>query len=123
MKFFLMIVLAGTLVPSSAALAHHGAASFFDQTRTIEVKGTVKEWRFVNPHPVLRLEVTEPSGDKVDYVVSFGPAGATILRRRGFSAATFRVGEVIIAKGNPSRAPGSRGIDGSATREDGRPIP
>jgi hypothetical protein len=49
------LIVVGSLVlalPRPAA-AHHGAAGFFDETRTVEVKGWVKTWSFVNPHPIL----------------------------------------------------------------------
>jgi len=66
--------------------AHHGQAGLFDEARIIELRGTVKNWSFVNPHPILVLEVTDEKGGKTDWDVYFGPPGAPIMRRNGYTA-------------------------------------
>lgn len=118
-------VLAGAVVAATAPLsAHHASAPLFDQTKTIELQGAVKVWRLSNPHPLLILEVADAKGEKVECTVSFGNAAGTALRRRGWTPETIKVGEVVMAKGNPARAAGTCGIDGaSLTRADGRPVP
>jgi Family of unknown function (DUF6152) len=128
MTRYLTIALVAFLALTSPAGAHHGAADLFDSTKTIEVKGLVKEWRLVNPHPILRLEVTEANGEQAVWDVSFGPSAASTLRRRGYSPETFKPGTLLIAKGHPAKTPGVRGVDISGkdsrvTREDGTPIP
>jgi len=52
----LTLVLAAAV---STARAHHAQAPFFDQERTVEVRGTVVRWIFRNPHPVLEVELRE----------------------------------------------------------------
>lgn len=111
-----------------SAAAHHGAAGLFDQTRTVELKGSVKKWSFVNPHPILLLEVTDENGQKADWDIYFGPSAASALRRRGYAADTFKFGETLIVRGHPAKAAEVRGIDvfggaGSVTREDGTRVP
>ena len=119
-----ILVLALTL----PAAAHHGAAGQFYETRTAEVRGTVKEWSFVNPHPVLLLEVTDADGQIEVWDVFFGPQAAASLRNRGYAADTFEIGETVIVIGHLATADGVRGIDvfrgaSRVTREDGSPIP
>ena len=123
MKFFLSILVASALVAASVpAWAHHAAAPLFHQDREVEVKGVVKTWRFINPHPFLILEATDESGKKIEWNMQF-PA-ATSLSKRGWSTETFKAGEVVVAKGHPSKAPGTYGIEaGTVTRQDGRPVP
>jgi hypothetical protein len=108
--------------------AHHGQAGLFDEARIVELRGTVKSWSFVNPHPMLVLEVTDEKGGKADWDVFFGPPGAPIMRRSGYSAETFKTGEIVIVKGHPATAAGVRGVDVwgkgvSVTRADGSPVP
>jgi hypothetical protein len=123
MKSLISVVSAAFMLALSVpAGAHHNAISFFHQDQTVEVKGVVKSWRFTNPHPALRIEVTDEKGQVVLYEVSFGNTAATALAKRGWSIDTFKVGETVIAKGHPSKAPGSHGIDGSVTRADGSPV-
>ena len=116
------------LAASFPAAAHHGQVGLFDESRTVEMTGAVKEWTFVNPHPVLLLEVTDERGEKAEWDVYFGPSAVSALRRRGFSAGTFEIGETVIVKGHLATASGARGIDvwgggTSVTRADGVPIP
>ena len=116
--------LAAWVVLASAAptAAHHAQAPFFDQDKTVEIRGIVKSWIFKNPHPVLTVEVTGSDGKKVDWQVQFAPA--TVLGRRGWTAETFRPGQEVIVTGHPSRAEGTYGLehrtitwgDGSAIR-------
>ena len=125
MRFHMFLFLAGMLfvLPESAG-AHHSSAAFFDADRTIEVNGVVKDWRFANPHPVLRVEATDENGQKVEWRLEFSPGTATSLARRGYSTQTFSAGEVVTAMGHPSRAPGARLLEvRTITRADGAPVP
>jgi hypothetical protein len=104
-----------------AFYAHHAQAPFFHQDRTVEVKGVVKKWIFANPHPVLQVEAADESGQKVQWDIQFAPA--TVLAKRGWNKQTFKPGETVIAKGHPSKAPGTYGMEvGTITRGDGSPV-
>ena len=114
------------LTPS--AVAHHGAAGLFDQSRTVEVKGVVRTWSFVNPHPILVLEVTDENGQTAEWDVYFGPSPATALRSQGYAPETFEFGETVIVTGHPATLEGVNGVDiwggaGRVTREDGTSVP
>ena len=127
MRFFTLLVVVGVglgiLTPSG--LAHHSTNNIYDEEQTVEVTGVVKEWRLVNPHPYLVVEVTGPDGQTNEWDLSFGGSAAGPLRRRGYVPETFTAGEVIVARGNPARAEGAYGIliRGGITREDGTPVP
>jgi uncharacterized protein DUF6152 len=119
----------GAIVVCAAvtAAAHHGQAGLFDQDRIIELKGTVKQWSFINPHPILVLEAPDEKGVRKEWDVYFGPGAVPSLRRQGFSADSFKVGETITVKGHPATT-GSPGVDvlGKGTgvvRADGRTVP
>jgi len=108
--------------------AHHGQAGLFDESRVVELRGQVKQWSFVNPHPVLELEIADAAGATTVWDVYFGPAAVSALRRRGFAADTFATGETLIVNGHPATAPGAHGIDvwgsdSSVTRSDGSSVP
>ena len=128
-RMYALIVIGSVMLAlTSRAGAHHGAAGLFDVTRTVDVQGSVKSWSFVNPHPILLLEVTDENGQYADWDIYFGPAAASALRRRGYAADTFKVGETLIVRGHPAKAAGVRGIDvfggaGRVTREDGTRVP
>ena len=114
------------LTPTTGA--HHGAAGLFDETRTVEVTGVVKTWSFVNPHPILVLEVSDENGQIEEWDVYFGPSAVSALRSRGYASDTFEFHETVIVRGNPATSTGVNGIDvwGAATsvsREDGTSVP
>ena len=125
----LAVALGGCLLAlSGIGNAHHGQAGLFDESRVIEVRGTVKEWSFVNPHPVLTLVVADANGARADYEVYFGPQAVSRMRQRGFSADTFKVGETLAITGHPATAASARGVDvwgagTSVTRGDGSAVP
>jgi hypothetical protein len=108
-------------------VAHHGQAGLFDETRTVELKGSVKTWSFVNPHPILVLQVSE-KGTTAEWDVYFGPSAVSFLRRQGYTSETFRVGETLVIQGHPATGTGVRGIDvwgkgTGVTRADGTAVP
>ena len=118
-SWVLLTLLIAVAVPT--AHAHHAQAPFFDQERTVEVRGTVVRWIFRNPHPVLEVEAQNDKGEKVVWAVQFAPA--TVLAKRGWTEQTFKPGDAVVAMGHPSRAPGTYGLEHSGLeRADGSPI-
>jgi hypothetical protein len=109
------------LAVNAPAYAHHAQAPFFDQDRTVEVRGTVVRWIFRNPHPVLEVEAQNDTGETVVWAVQFAPA--TVLAKRGWTDQTFKPGDAVIATGHPSRAAGTYGLEHRGLeRADGSPI-
>lgn len=124
MRCYATLLLSGAILAmTSAASAHHSASGFFDQSKTVEVSGVIKQWRFGNPHPLMLLEATDESGQKVEW--HFELTGAATRRaKQGWSTKTFSPGEVITAVGNPSRREGAHLLlVRKITRADGRPVP
>ena len=106
LKALLAVLAAGASAPT---YSHHAQAPFFDQERTVEVRGTVVRWIFRNPHPVLEIEVSGDNGGKVVWAVQFAPA--TVLAKRGWTEQTFKPGDAVVATGHPSRAAGTYGLE------------
>ena len=57
--FFGMLILS-----AGAALAHHSAPVFYKVEERITVSGTVTEFRFNNPHAILKFDVVAANGEK-----------------------------------------------------------
>lgn len=114
-----------TLIAVGAG-AHHSTAGIYDQTREVEIKGKVKEWRFVNPHPNLKIEVVDEKGVTHEWDVSYGGSAVSHLKKRGYSAETFKPGDLIIVKGHPTLLKDAYGLlieNGNPTHADGKPYP
>ena len=58
------LIAGGGLMLSAAApvLAHHSFAAEFDANQPVKLEGTVKEFRWVNPHSWLIVNVPKPDG-------------------------------------------------------------
>jgi Family of unknown function (DUF6152) len=120
-----LVIGALTLVAASVG-AHHSTAGIYDQKAEVVLKGKVKAWRLINPHPSLKLEVVDAKGVVHEWDVSYGGSAVTHLKKRGYSSSTFKPGDVVIVKGHPTIRKDTYGLlmeMGNPTREDGRPYP
>jgi len=112
-------------VVTTAAFAHHSTNGIYDETKEVELTGRVISWKFINPHPTLKLAVKDASGAEVEWDVSYGGSAVTHLVRRGYTADTFKPGDVIKVKGFQALLEGAHGLlmeRNNPTHEDGSPI-
>ena len=85
---------------------HHGTSTY-DMEKEIQLRGTVKEWAFENPHSWLWLKVVIPQKGIEEWSIESAPP--SYLSQRGWSASTLKVGETLTVlvsplKGEPGRA-------------------
>jgi hypothetical protein len=126
MKTMQSLMLGVLALATITAGAHHSTAGIYQQDVTVQLKGKVKEWRFINPHPSLKLEVADEKGVVHEWDVSYGGSAVAHLKKRGYSATTFKPGDIIIVKGHPSTLKDAHGLlmeNGDPTHEDGTPFP
>jgi hypothetical protein len=90
---------------SSAAFAHHSYA-MFDNQKVVQIEGTVKEFRFVNPHSWIVLEVKDASGNISESRIEANGPG--YLVRFGWKRTSLNPGDSVVVSVNPLRdgAPG-----------------
>lgn len=130
-SFVYSLITVFCLLVAGVAAAHHSTRGIYKE-EDVEITGTVKDWRFINPHPYLTVEVEAPDGTINEWDVSYGGSAVVHLRRQGYTADTFKPGDVIVIKGKPARAEGVFGIliegshptwpDGSQIVEGGSPF-
>jgi hypothetical protein len=125
LKIFKSLAIGASLafLLSTALLAHHSTNDIYDESKTVQISGKVVAWRLVNPHPYLTIEVVV-NGKAERWDLSFGGSAAAPLKRQGYTPETFKIGEIINARGNPALKDG-KGllIRGGVTRQDGTRIP
>src|SRR5262245_623717 len=81
--------------------AHHAFSPVYDAKRTIEVEGVVTQFRFVNPHAMMLMDVTDKkTGKVVKWNVEF--AGRLNLEEAGWTADSIKPGERVKVTGNPA---------------------
>jgi hypothetical protein len=98
-------------------LAHHSVAANFDQSKTVDVTGKVKEVAIRNPHSQITLEVTKPDGSVMDWYVEWSDKNA--LLRRSVPVDRIRVGDSVTINMSPSRRIPNLGYFRSALLPDG----
>jgi hypothetical protein len=97
--------------------AHHAFAPVYDGSRQITVKGVVTQFRFVNPHAMLLMDVTDDSGKTTKWTVEF--AGRLNLSEGGWTADTIKAKERVAVTGNPTHINSNRMFFRKIVRADG----
>ena len=104
------------LAVASPAFAHHSIA-LFDSTRTITIKGTVKEFQWLNPHALLWVNVEGENGNTPQlWAVEMTSPG--ILTRNGWTKRSFNAGDKVSVEIGPLRDGKPGGLFRKATLVD-----
>ena len=82
------------LAAGALAMGHHGLAAF-DTTTTINVKGTVTEFHFVNPHCVVEFDVTDDKGK----IQKWQGEMTSPAHLKGWTATSLEPGNVVTVSG------------------------
>ena len=83
------------------AMAHHSAA-MYEATKTVTLKGTVKQFRWVNPHVIVVLTTEAQEGLEVaDWAVEMSSTGN--MTRSGWNRKSVRDGERVEITARPMR--------------------
>ena len=100
-KAFAAALVLGLSAPAAPALAHHSFA-MFDFTKTLTLRGTVKEFQWTNPHVVLWVE-TDPVGTDPAVTWSAELTSPGNLTRNGWTRQSLKPGDKIELELNPLR--------------------
>src|ERR1700745_2977359 len=89
---FVILTLVSAVMPLAA---HHSWPITYD--RLVTVKGTVTEFKWANPHPMMTLEVQGNDGKTEKWLVG-GPA-IIRMEANGWTKTSVKVGDVITGTG------------------------
>ena len=95
MKLSALALALGVVSLSASLSAHHSWPVTYE--KLVTVKGTVTAFSWVNPHPMISLDVPTDDG-KIEKWSVGGPA-ITQMERNGWSPTTLKVGDVITGVG------------------------
>ena len=111
----------GAVLLAAPAYAHHSVPTYFDVSKQVSVTGTVKEFRFQNPHSILFLTVQGPNGEVQSWKAE--ASLAAWLVRNGWRPDMFPAGAKITITGSPARDPNARMVRlMTVTLPDGRKL-
>ena len=88
------------LLAATSAFAHH-SNSAFDGDKVVVLKGTVTQWKWMNPHVWIFLSVDDGKGGKVQWEIEGRTPGQ--LLRAGWSKTTLKAGDAITVDFSPAK--------------------
>jgi hypothetical protein len=88
---YTLITIAAMLTASSA-LAHHSFA-MFDQSKVVTIEGTVKDFRWTNPHVFIQVMVKNASGGEDEWSIEM--TSPEHLARVGWRPGTLKPGDKV----------------------------
>jgi len=93
--------LACVLFIGGILFAHHGGAAWDNKT-TVNIKGKVTEFRFVNPHVQIYLDAADDKGKVVHWKCE--SADPAMLIRQGWTRDIIKVGDQVTLIGHPAKS-------------------
>ena len=100
-----------------SAVAHHSPV-VFDRTREVKLAGSVKEFRWSNPHCFIELDVKNEAGGMDAWAVEMNPP--SYLVKAGWTSKTVKPGDTVTIIVNPLRTNEKAGKFVSITLADGQ---
>ena len=88
--------------------AHHGTGGTYNMEKPITLKGTVTEFKFVNPHVLIYFDVPSPKGGLVNWLAS----GPSVINwtRTGWNRNSIKAKDQIVVTLFPARSGKPEGV-------------
>jgi hypothetical protein len=115
-RFIPVLTALAALVLASPALPHHSNVAF-EVTKIITLTGVVTEFRWVNPHTWIGLNVDDGKGGKTLWAVEGRAPG--VLARAGWSRSSINVGDTVTIDFSPAKDGSKTGLVARVTKSDG----
>jgi hypothetical protein len=112
-----LVTTVGTFTPT---LAHHSNVGFAVETVNTAT-GVVKEWKWMNPHTWLIMDVDDGKGRKEEWAMEGRAPG--VLLRAGWTRSILKAGDKVTVHYSPAKDGTKVGMIARVTLEDGRVLP
>jgi hypothetical protein len=97
--------------------AHHAFAAEFDVNKPLTLKGTLKVWEMINPHSWFHVDVREPDGKVITWMVEGGSPNQLI--RNGVTKNTIPIGTELTIEGYASKDGTKKAVGRNFVLKDG----
>ena len=105
------------LVVAGSAAAHH-SQSAFERDKSVTLIGTLKEFRWTNPHSWMDIEVPDDKGGVAVWSVEM--TSPAILARAGWKSNIVKAGDKVNVQVRPLKTGDPGGLFVSLTLPDGK---
>jgi hypothetical protein len=109
-------LIAGIFVVTGSVAAHH-SNSAYEVEKVVTLSGTVKAWKWSNPHTWLTLTIQNEKGEIVDWELEGRAPG--VLIRIGWDRTILKPGEKVTVHMSPAKDGSKVGIIARVTKADG----
>jgi hypothetical protein len=108
-----------TLALLFALLGHHGSRVSYDLTKTVTLKGIVKEVAYTNPHVYFTFDVKDDRGHVTAWAAETDPP-IMLERRYNWSRKYVKAGDEVTVTVWPSKVGAPRGFLAKLVTADGK---
>jgi Family of unknown function (DUF6152) len=92
---------AGLLLICLPTWAHHSGSAEYDGSKPIEIKGTVTEVDWANPHVWLHVEVKDKSGPSTEWDFELGSPNLLLIN--GWRKNSLKPGDAVVVNAMPAK--------------------
>jgi hypothetical protein len=93
----LLSLVFGLVIVPVGSFAHHGSSNY-DMSKSVSVKGTVKQFAFINPHSAIYLDAKDDKGNAEQWLVEADSPNN--LARNGWNRDSLKPGDQVTVVGN-----------------------
>jgi hypothetical protein len=93
------------MTTAAAAAGHHSIAGMYDAARNTTLEGVVAQFQFINPHPVLVVDIRR-GGATEQWQMEMD--NRRELSQIGFTETTLKPGDRVVVHGSPARREAQR---------------
>jgi len=115
-----LLVAAACLLGGLTASAHHSFSAEFDASKPVELRGTVVEVEWINPHTWIHIDVKQPDGKTTRWMIEGGTPNT--LLRRGITRNSLPQGTEVLVDGYRAKNGTNRANGRDITLPDGRKL-
>jgi hypothetical protein len=112
------LVCGALLAAGARASAHHGSRVSYDLTKTVTLKGVVKEVSYTNPHVYFTFDVKDDQGRVTEWAAETDPP-IMLERRYSWSKKYVKAGDQVTVTVWPSKVGAPRGFLAKLVTADG----
>jgi len=110
-------VAVAALLAAAPLLAHHAFSAEFDINKPIRLQGTITKWEMINPHSWFHVDVKDPDGKVVPWMIEGGSPNQLI--KAGVTKKTLALGTELIIEGYQAKDGSNKAVGRNLLLADG----